>query len=44
MDPTRPTTDAVTARLGLWDALRARWLGLAEPDPADRSATAFRHG
>lgn len=25
-------------RLGLWDKLRARWLGLAEPDPIDRSA------
>jgi hypothetical protein len=32
------------SRLALWDALRARWLGLAEPDPADRSATVFRHG
>jgi hypothetical protein len=27
------------SRLALWDALRARWFGLSEPDPADRSAT-----
>ena len=26
------------SRLALWDALRARWLGLTEPDPADRPA------
>jgi hypothetical protein len=25
------------SRLALWDKLRARWLGLAEPDPVDRS-------
>jgi hypothetical protein len=25
-------------RLALWDTLRARWLGLTEPDPVDRSA------
>lgn len=25
--------------LALWDALRARWLGLTEPDPIDRSAS-----
>jgi nitrile hydratase accessory protein len=30
-------------RLACWDALRARYLGLA-PDPADRSGTRFRHG
>jgi hypothetical protein len=32
------------SRLELWDRLRDRWLGLSEPDPFDRSATAFRHG
>ena len=32
------------SRLALWDALRARWLGLTMPDPLDRSATGFRHG
>jgi hypothetical protein len=32
------------SRLALWDALRARWLGLTEPDPRDRSAPRFRHG
>lgn len=32
------------SRLALWDALRARWLGNAEPDPLDRSAMGFRHG
>jgi hypothetical protein len=32
------------SRLALWDALRARWLGLATPDPLDRSAAGFRHG
>jgi hypothetical protein len=26
------------SRLALWDKLRARWLGLADPDPVDRSA------
>jgi hypothetical protein len=31
-------------RLTLWDRLRTRWLGLAEPDPLDRSARRFRHG
>jgi hypothetical protein len=31
------------AKLKLWNSLRARWLGMAEPDPFDRSATAFRH-
>jgi len=31
-------------RLELWDALRARWLGLSEPDPIDRSGRGFRHG
>lgn len=29
------------SRLALWDKLRARWFGLAEPDPVDRSATRF---
>jgi hypothetical protein len=32
------------SRLALWDRLRARWLGQAEPDPSDRSARQFRHG
>lgn len=32
------------SRLALWDALRARWLGLTEPDPRDRAAGRFRHG
>jgi hypothetical protein len=32
------------SRLALWDALRARWLGLNAPDPLDRSAAGFRHG
>jgi len=31
------------SRLYLWDQLRARWLGQAEPDPLDRSGTGFRH-
>jgi hypothetical protein len=31
------------SRLDLWDRLRARWLGQAEPDPFDRSGTGFRH-
>jgi len=31
------------SRLALWDRLRARWLGLAEPDPFDRSGRGFRH-
>ena len=32
------------SRLSLWDQLRARWLGLTEPDPHDRSARRFQHG
>jgi hypothetical protein len=32
------------SRLALWDALRARWCGLPEPDPADRTAARFSHG
>lgn len=31
------------SKLALWDSLRERWLGLAEPDAFDRSATSFRH-
>ena len=31
------------SRLALWDGLRSRWLGLADPDPIDRSGRAFRH-
>jgi hypothetical protein len=43
-----PETDKVLktpdwSRLALWDNLRQRWLGLAEPDPVDRSGTGFRH-
>jgi len=29
------------SRLALWDRLRARWFGLTQPDPIDRSATRF---
>jgi hypothetical protein len=32
------------SRLDLWDGLRARWLGLIEPDPLDRSGCGFSHG
>jgi hypothetical protein len=32
------------SRLELWDHLRARWLGLDQPDPFDRSGRGFRHG
>ncbi len=44
-----PTSEKVLtrpdwSRLALWDALRARWLGLTAPDPLDRSAAGFRHG
>ena len=31
------------SRLSLWDSLRARWLGLTEPDPADRAGHKFTH-
>jgi hypothetical protein len=31
------------SRLAVWDELRRRWLGLADPDPVDRSGRAFRH-
>lgn len=31
------------SRLALWDLVRARWLGHAVPDPADRAGTGFRH-
>ena len=31
------------SRLALWDSLRARWLGLDEPDPLDRSGEGFHH-
>jgi hypothetical protein len=31
------------SRLELWDRLRARWFGLDEPDPFDRSGAGFRH-
>lgn len=44
----QPETDKVLktpdwSRLALWDRLRARWLGLTEPDPVDRSGRGFRH-
>jgi hypothetical protein len=32
------------SRLDLWDRLRARWLGLVESDPFDRSGCGFSHG
>jgi hypothetical protein len=32
------------SRLELWNRLRARWLGAAEPDPLDRSGRGFSHG
>jgi hypothetical protein len=32
------------SRLYLWNRLRARWLGLTEPDPLDRSGVGFSHG
>lgn len=32
------------SRLALWDRLRARWLGLVEPDSFDRSGRRFTHG
>jgi hypothetical protein len=43
-----PETDKVLkepdwSRLALWDKLRARWFGLHDPDPIDRSASRFAH-
>jgi hypothetical protein len=43
-----PETDKILkvpdwSRLALWDSLRARWFGLGEPDPFDRSGRGFRH-
>jgi hypothetical protein len=43
-----PETDKILkipdwSRLALWDHLRSRWFGLAEPDPFDRSGRGFRH-
>jgi len=32
------------SRLDLWDRLRARWLGLTDPDPLDRSGRVLSHG
>jgi hypothetical protein len=40
-DKLRKTPD--WDQLNLWDRLRARWLGAAEPDPVDRSGKGFRH-
>jgi hypothetical protein len=44
-----PGTDKILkvpdwSRLDLWDRLRARWLGLTDPDLLDRSARGFSHG
>jgi len=44
-----PGTDKILktpdwSRLDLWDRLRARWLGLTDPDPLDRSGRGFSHG
>jgi hypothetical protein len=44
-----PDTDKILqapdwSRLNLWDRLRARWLGLTDPDPLDRSGRRFSHG
>ena len=41
--PTRFCARPDWSRLALWDKLRARWFGLNEPDPFDRSGTGFRH-
>lgn len=43
-----PETDKILkepdwSRLALWDKLRARWFGLNDPDPIDRSASRFAH-
>jgi hypothetical protein len=43
-----PVTDKILrapdwSRLALWDRLRARWFGLSDPDPFDRSGRGFRH-
>jgi hypothetical protein len=43
-----PETDKILkepdwSRLALWDKLRARWFGLTDPDPIDRSAGRFAH-
>jgi hypothetical protein len=43
-----PETDKILkepdwSRLALWDELRARWFGLLDPDPVDRSASRFSH-
>ena len=43
-----PETDKILktpdwSRLALWDQLRARWLGLLDPDSFDRSGRGFRH-
>ena len=39
----RPLQTPDWSKLALWDSLRKRWLGLAEPDAVDRSAKSFRH-
>ena len=40
-DKLRKTPD--WARLALWDSLRARWFGLGDLDPIDRSGIRFHH-
>jgi hypothetical protein len=40
-DKILPTAD--WSRLALWERLRARWLGLVEPDPIDRSGHGVSH-
>jgi hypothetical protein len=37
-DTDRFLSEPDWSRLALWDKLRARWFGLTEPDPVDRSA------
>lgn len=41
-DTDRIRKDPDWSRLALWDKLRARWFGLTDPDPIDRSASFAR--
>jgi hypothetical protein len=45
LDPVRDKVlkEPDWSRLALWDKLRARWFGLNDPDPIDRSARRFSH-